>query len=300
MGLKKRRGITLLITLSIIATMLALIGVLFGYLETARQQAISKSAVLQTALLRENLQPLLQRYLKKPSTETLQQFYRLPFSLSDEKGTFTLMLRCSPLLNRIPISWLGKENDPTFQKAYQLARELFDDLAERAELKDPFTLYEMIRGSLQGETPRFGEKEWLKGNTALLGPHVFKRLLDDYRFAADDPNVYKVQWNEYFLMNTFPVKPKQLDKDFLSPALLAYLFQQDPKYIRNNYQPGRLQDFLLENGLAGEMQPYDWLFAKKAPVAMECTAHYSFREREYNFAFDYRNGRIEHFEHQAR
>jgi hypothetical protein len=299
MWLRKRRAVTLLITLSVIATMLALVGVLFGYLETARQKAEYKSATLQASLLRQDLQVLLQKYLKNPSKETLQHFYSSPLVISEEQGKFDLMAHCKPLLGRIPISWLGNDENPKMLQAHQLARELFDSLCEKAELKDPFRLYEMIRLTLRGTLPSFGEAGWLSTFPGLLGPNTFKRILDDYRFIADDPNVYRVPWKDYFLMNTFPVKPRGLDREFLSPELVAYLYGQDLGYVRSNYTRGEIENFLQNNGLEEEAAQYRWLFAQKPPLAFQCTVLYSFREKQYNLTFDYRNGRIEHFAIQA-
>jgi len=85
--LRQRHAVTLLITLSVIAAMLTLIGVLFGYLETARKEAGNKAAILQADLLRSDLQKLLRKYLKgKPSLSTLQRFTIRPFPSMKHRG----------------------------------------------------------------------------------------------------------------------------------------------------------------------------------------------------------------------
>ncbi len=299
MWLKKRRAVTLLITLAVIATMLALVGILFGYLETARRNAEFKSAIVEASLLRQDLQRLLRKYLNSSSKETLRQLYTTPMTISGRDGSFDATVRCGPLLDRIPVSWLGDGGNSTMLRAHQLARELFDSITEKAEMKDPFRLYEMIRLALRGISPVFGEEGWIASRPGLLDAKTFERILDDYRFAADDPNVYRVPWHDYFLMNTVPVTPPGLDREFLTPELLAYLYGLEPDYVRSNYTPGNAEEFLRENGLEGDDERYRWLFAKKPPLLFRCTVFYSFREKQYNFVFDYRNGRMEDFELQA-
>ena len=49
---KMRSGITLLITLSVIATMIALMGVMFKYLDVARARAEIKASLIQSNLIR--------------------------------------------------------------------------------------------------------------------------------------------------------------------------------------------------------------------------------------------------------
>jgi len=277
--------------------MLALVGVLFGYLETARSKGEKKSAILEADLLRDDVRELLAEHLKNnPSKETLQILYSVPLPIYTRGGEFGMTAQCEPLLNRVPITWLGWEEEPKHRRQYRLARELFDRIAEDAELREPETLYEMIVESLKGAHSVFGEKGSLSVKEGTMNRDVFYALLDDYRFRVDDPNIEKAKWNEYFLLHSLATPIEKLDGDFLTKKLVAYLFDQESDVVDAEYTPGELDVFLRSIG--EERSRYNWLMTKKPPPAMHCSIHYRFRELEYNLGFDYRNQRIENFEFQ--
>ncbi len=292
--LRKRRGVTLLVTLAIIAAMLGLVGILFGYLQQARSQASFKAAYIQADLLREDITSFLKGSLKpNPSQQTLQLFYSTPLPIYEEKGEFGMTAHCSALFNRIPLVWLDGKWDPKHPRRSILARKLFDRLSQQAELKEPERLLAMILSALRGKTTRFGIDRWLQGKKDKISLHTFHRLLEDYRFAADDPNVYKVEWEDYFLVEAIDPVPEKIDREFLTPPLVAYLFDQDPALVKEEYRSGNLSEFLASVGEDGER--YAWLFEKNSPAAMECEAIYQFREGTYRLKFDYIAGRIENF-----
>ena len=278
--------------------MLALVGVLFGYLESTRQQAENNAAVIQADLLRSDLQNLLRKYLKEnPSLSTLQTFYDTPIPIYEETGSFGLTAHCEPLLNRLPLGWLGEEALPDPQQRYHLARKLFDTLAKRAELREPGTLYTMIVAALHGEVSSFAADTRFAKRFAGMSPKTFGYLLDDYRFAADDPNVYRVNWRNYFQLRSFRGKfPNEIDKEFLPAELVAFLYDEALETVKELYVPGHFSEYLAESG--AEKKRYSRLFQKKPPLAMHCSILYSFRESQYNVQFDFLGKRIEHFEFQ--
>ena len=292
-----RRGVTLLITLSVIAAMLALIGVLFGYLEQARSHADSKASMIQADLLREDLGQLLAKYLKeKPSASTLKQLYATPLPIYNEKGTFGVLARCRPFLDRIPLVWLGWKENASHRQHHRLARRLFERLSDEAELREPGKLYELILRQLNGIHQEFGNTGNLGQKSGTLTPETFREILDDYRFLADDPRVYRVDWEKYFQIRSSAVPPEGIDKDFLAPAIVSFLFDLDPALVREEYSPGDLDKFLRSVGESAER--YQWLFRNRPAVAMHCNLLYSFREGQYNASFDYLDKRIENFELQ--
>jgi hypothetical protein len=289
-----RSGITLLITLAVIAAMLALIGVLFGYVERARNEADFKGALIQANLLRTDLSDLLKKVLKeKPTKETLQILYATPLFLQTEKGDFTITAHCSPLLNRLRISWLGNFQTKESDKRHQLALQIFEKLTETSEIKDPEYLLALIRDSLMGHTKRFGMKMDPQKEKGIIDLKEFRRILDEYRFARDDANVYRIRWSDYFTF-TNPPEMKGVDGAFLSPSLMAELFELDLPLIQAEYRAGELESFL--DSVGTDAQKYDWLFAKTTVVAMECQGSYTYREQSHPFRFEYIGQRIERFE----
>jgi hypothetical protein len=116
--------------------------------------------------------------------------------------------------------------------------------------------------------------------------------LDDYRFALDDPRVYQISWNDYFAFGTMPAR-KDFDAEFMTPALLASLFEIDPALVREGFTPGNLKDFLDSIGISEAA--YKGIFAKGPVIAMRCRGSYTYREGSYAFHFDYIGKRIERF-----
>jgi hypothetical protein len=290
---KRRRGVTLLITLSVIAAMLALVGVLFGYVDRAREAAAFRSAIIQADLLRSDLEGILTKVLKKdPSLDDLQKLYATPFVLQPHQGDFLLNVHCSPLLNRLPISWLGKAPSEKTRRQYTLALKIFEEITEEAGLRDAPFLLELIQRSLQGSQLRFATEIRLQGGKGIISSSEFQRLLDDYRFARDDPNVYRISWRDYFAFSQAG-KAGKIDAEFITPSLLARLLEVDPLIVREGFVPGKLKDFL--NSIGAEEKPYAWLFSKRPIVAMRCEGSYLYREKPYAFHFDYFGQRIERF-----
>lgn len=281
--------------------MLALIGILMGTISSARTHAARSEALLQSDLLRSDLTRLLEHYLKdRPSKETLSTLYSAPLSLSTEKGNFSLTARCTPLYDRVPIRWLaGEQEDPKQRRRLLLARDLFDRLTEEARIKDPDLLFEKLRIHLSGRHERFGIPDGFRRQKSLgIDRRSLKSLLDDYRFTVDDPNVYRIDWTRYFRLQSPGKETLGLDSDYLTPPLVAYLYDLDDNLVKEEYTPGKLREFLT--GVGEDTRRYHWLFTPAPPkTAMDCRVSYSFREGQYNVHFLYVNRRMENFDVQA-
>ena len=294
---KKRRGVVLLITLSVISAMLVLIGVLFGYLAQARSQAEFKASLVQADLIRKDVGDFLKKYLKdKPSSTALKQLYDTTLAIRSDKGDFSVSVRCRPLLDRIPIVWLGRGKSSIHKRQFELAQSLFERLVDNVDLKEPEKLYNLILQHLKGVHQEFGGAGSLRQKPGSLSEEVFRNLLDDYRFLADDPRVYRINWQQYFQIRSFSVPPEGIDKDFLAPALVSFLYDLDPALIKEEYTPGDLDKFLADVGESSKR--YRWLFETRPSIALHCDLPYGFKEGQYNVSFDYLDKRIENFEFQ--
>jgi len=288
-----RPAITLLITLSVIATMIALMGVMFKYLDVARKKAEVKASMIQANLLSADVSQLLRQTLgKKPSKSTMQTLFETPLGLSAESGEFSMGIRCQPLASRINITWLGLENMAKKQKAYSLASSLFEMLTDKANLRDSALLKEKITAALKpGKNSTFGVPSRINKKKGIITFKKFQELLDDYRFETDDKRVYRIPWQRYF---SFGTSEEKVDGDFASPELLAFLYDVDLNVVRENYQLGALNQFLSEIGES--RAAYKWLFSEKALAVAQCKASYTFRKGSYGFTFNYMHGKVEGFE----
>ena len=288
-----RPAITLLITLSVIATMIALMGVMFKYLDVARDKAEVKASMIQANLLSADVAQFLRQILgKKPSRSTMQTLFETPLGLSVENGEFGLGISCEPLANRVNIAWLGLENMAKEQKAYSLTSSLFETLTDKANLRDSALLKEKIVAALKsGSSHTFGIPSRINEKKGIITFKKFQELLDDYRFETDDTRVYSIPWQRYF---SFGITEQKIDGDFASPELLAFLYDVELNVVRENYQLGALNSFLTEIGES--RGAYTWLFSKKAMAVARCKASYTFRKGNYGFVFNYMHGKVEGFE----
>ena len=288
-----RSAITLLITLSVIATMIALMGVMFKYLDVARTKAEVKASMIQANILSADVAQFLRQILgKKPSKSTMQTLFETPLGLSAESGEFSMGIACHPLADRINITWLGLESSAKNQKAASLASSLFEMLTDKVNLRDAALLREKISAALKpGSSSTFGVPSRINKKKGIITFKKFQELLDNYRFETGDSRVYRIPWQRYF---SFGTSEQKVDGDFASPELLAFLYDVDPNVVTENYQMGALNSFLSEIGESRDA--YRWLFSKKALAVAQCKASYTFRKGNYGFAFNYIEGKVEGFE----
>ncbi len=291
---KMRPAVALLITLAVIASMLALMGVMFGYLGEAKHQAEIKSSVLQANLLRDDIGTLLKQILgKKPSKSRMQLLYKTPLAVSAKNGEFSMAISCKPIANRVNMLWIGMGNKAKYQKKAALAQNLFEMLTGSVNLRDPELLKDKIIAAIRHKnSTKFGQPRRLNEKKGIITFERFKQILDDYRFEVDDPNVYKITWDRYF---TFGIPDGGLDGDFVTPELLAFLYDVDINVVKENLKEGDLDGSLEEMGGFSKAR-YKWLFAKNVVAKAECSVTYSFKSGGYNFKFDYLDGRTGNFE----
>ncbi len=288
-----RSAITLLITLSVIATMIALMGVMFKYLDVARGKAEVKAAMIQANLLSTDVSRFLRQILgKRPSKNTMKTLFETPLSLNAESGEFSMGISCKPLADRINIAWLGLGDGAKNQQAYALASSIFDMLTDKVNLRDAGLLKEKIAAALKsGSGSTFGIPSRINRKKGIITFKKFQELLDDYRFETDDNRVYGIPWQRYF---GFGTHEKKVDGDFISPALLALLYDVDPNVVQEDYTLGELNGFLAEIGESRDT--YKWLFSKNTLAVAQCRGSYTFRKGSYSFTFNYIHGKVEGFE----
>jgi len=272
--------------------MIALMGVMFKYLDVTRGKAEEKAAMIQANLLSADVTQLLRHMLgKKPSKSTMQTLFRTPLGLRAESGEFSMGITCKPLADRINIAWLGLGDRAKDQQIYALASSVFEMLTDNANLRDATLLREKVVAGLKlGSSNTFGTPSRLNKKKGIITFKKFQEILDDYRFEMDDAKVYRIPWQHYF---SFGTEERKIDGDFVSPELLAFLYDVDINVVKEDYMLGSLNSFLSEIGESRDA--YAWLFSKKTLAAAQCRASYTFRKGSYGFAFDYRHGRIEGF-----
>jgi len=297
-----RSGVTLFITLSIIAAMLALLGVVFKYLETARTEAEVKASLIQGNLLYADARSAIRRLLgKTPKNSTYKTFYTTPLAIASQNGEFGAMIHCGPIADRPNIAWMGYDGDRNHQGHFEIAEKIFDKLTDDANLRNPASLHQKILDALKRKRiMRFNILSNINKKKGTISLREFQSILDEYRYEENDDKVDSVPWQTYF---AFGENLGKIDSNFIRPEVLAVIFDIDLRLIQgqDGFEMGdSLKKFLEENGLDTtlyEQKPPQEIFAKQTPIdAMACTVNYGFREGQYAFRFGYIKKRVVNFE----
>jgi hypothetical protein len=301
-----RKGVTLFITLSIIAAMLAVLGVVFTFLGNARTQAEVKASLIQSNLLYTDIKSTLRLLTRKPSVGKYTTLYDTPVAVATRSGEFNVMFHCSPIADRPNIAWLAMDGQRNRQYHFELAEKIFDALVQKANVRDPSLLHQKIVDALKRKKRmRFNILSNINKKKGTISQREFHSILDTYRYEADDDRADGIAWEDYF---AFGDDMGKIDSSFIRPEVLALVFDIDLRLVQGDdgFKRGdSLKDFLEENGL--DLTLYNWkkqvggkvieLFAKKAPVdAMRCLVSYEFRDGQYAFRFDFIEKKAVNFE----
>ncbi|MEA3417778.1 MAG: hypothetical protein U9Q90_00085 [Campylobacterota bacterium] len=297
---KMRKGVVLFITLSVIAAMLALVGVIFSYLEKSKGDASYTAALIQADLLFRDTNDAIKVLLGKAGKDeemrktVLSTLYLAPMTLQPKEGDMFTTIDCQPLDNGVNINWLGYENNDSAQVRFSTVQSIFDDLVEQYALQDAALLLGMIQAEIDTEKSVAAENQSrLEQKKGMITRSLFRKIVRDYQFRADDPAVEQIAWEKFF---SFDRKEIPMDGNYLSAELIAILFGMELATVKEEWFEGDdLQDFVAENG--GDLSRYNKeLFSEKPTERMQCRISYGYQSNTYAFGFDYLEGKAEKFE----
>ncbi len=286
----------LLITLSVMAAMLALVGIAFGYLDNARERASYKSALIESDYLFNAFSDALRSNLgKKPSIDTLKMFYSFPISFSTQNGEFDMTFFCEAESNRIPFAWLAKKNDKRYIRQYEIAKKVFDEISNRAEVKSPERLESMIFAALSGKSGiRYGIESRVPQKKDIMARNELTDILSSYRYLEDDDSVWKIEWEKYFTYEEASGRNRlKIDAEFAPSELMSIILDMDNNYLKDEFKGGELNSFMDNAGI--ERGTYKWLFAEKGVADMVCNGRFGYAEHTYILSFEYRSGNVKGF-----
>jgi len=289
-----RKGFALILTLSVLTVIIALTGVLVGYLDSARKDASSTKAMIQANLYFANIKEILSGFKERKTL--YNTLYLTPLPLQSEEGDFSLMLSCRPQDNGININWLGFGNDPVMQKQYNVVQKVFDRLVQQYALRDPVLLQEMILRQIEPTRTTAEEQRRLRQKNGIISYEEFEHILSRYQFETDDANVGKVAWRKYFTFHAVSKDPKEnlIAGDYLSKALLSVLFDIDAASLDEEWVEveGALKALLTRYGIAFDRS----LFSESFIDRSVCEVRYGYEGAEYMFWFVDTEGEVKDFE----
>ena len=289
----QRKGIALFITLSVIATIIALVGVVFVYLDEAREDAGKTTALVQGNLYYADIIELFNKF--KDKKDLFTTLYLSPVPLVSEDGRFSMMLSCRPLANGININWLGLEYDPKMLLQYNTATDIFDVIVENYSLKDGERLKEMLLEEIGGKERFIPQKQSrLYQKKGIISYRQFEAILSRYRFEVDDPKAGRVPWKKFF---AFSPTAEKIDGAYISPELIALMFNIDIALAKEEWIEGEtnLKTFVQNSGTE-EYNPKLFVKEKAFLEHVECEVSYAYNEERFNFRFVDIEGDVKDFE----
>ncbi len=295
-----RKGVVLFITLSVIVAMLTLVGVIFSYLDRAKQNTSYSGAIIQSNLFLADTSRAIEKILKrvgndKAKRETiLTTLYSAPMTLQpDESGLF-ITVECRPLDNRVNINWLGYENNSSMELQYTIAQELFDTLVDRYSIDNPSLLLESILLAISGERV---ESSRLKKRAGIVTLSQLEEIVREYQLQNGDRGVEKIRWESFF---GFDRDATLIDGNYISAELLSAIFDIDVALVKDEWFEGdNLREFVVSSG--GDISKYNKkIFSPKLIERIHCSVMYSYLDEVYSFGLDYLEERSEKFEFYAK
>lgn len=296
MGAKKRQGFALMVTLSVLAVIIALTTVLLSYFEEAQDEAGSTKALIQADVYYTDIITIFQSIEDK---KTLFSFlYRTALPIQDPDEKFAMVLECKALNRGVNVNWLGLSQNTERSALYNVAQNLFDFLVQEYGIQDPTRLLEILLEEITDNDNLITDTQRrLHQKKGIMSYQQFEALLARYQFEVDDENIGLVPWEKYF---TFSTGADKIDAAYSSAELIAYLFEIDLSLTSewvNSMELDRpsLQDFVEQSG--GEYAQSQNVLADKTFLdATECSVSYRFAKDQYRFRFEYIQGEAKHFE----
>jgi hypothetical protein len=290
-----RKGFALLITLSVLTVVIALTAVMMGYLDSARRDAVNTKALIQANLYFVDIKKVFMSVKDKKSFYKV--LYQTPIPLQSENDVFSVLLDCKPMDNGININWLGQGNNPKTKVQYTMAQKVFDTLVQSYDLADPTRLEEILLQSMSGGNgyDRDEMQSRLHQKNGIISYQQFTQLVEKYQFETDDRNVGRIKWKDYFVFN--PVKKgkksNMISGDYLSPALVAILFDIDEESVKEIWSgsQGSLRKLLTQFGIDYDKK----LFTEKITERAVCEVMYKYQTKQYYFTFRDIEGEVKDF-----
>ncbi len=294
---KRKTGIALLTTLTVIAMIISMMAVSFSYLDQAKKGAAETSALTQANILYGNTNEILKRFFpaKADNSAKLKMIYSIPLMISDEESGFALTLTCQPLMLGVPINWLDQDSSSLVPEQSTLAKDVFTYIMDFYHIKNPTELENIIQQAITGKTLDEEHVARLKIQKGIISEQQFHKILKNYVFKYDDIKALDIPWNKYFSFLKVNKRTK-IDGQFPSAEFVSAAFEIPLEIVKDSWILGEstLSTFLNDNGIVANLNKE--IYAAKALNALSCEQTFLYQEERYGFKFNYIEGRSSNFE----
>jgi hypothetical protein len=287
-----RKGFALLLTLSILAIVIALSSVLVEYISKVDKNTIKTKALLQSDILYSDIQRVLKNFSSKKE-ELYQTLYTtpMPFTLPDNR--FSVLLKCKPLANGININWIAYDQNDKMQNRVSLVYKVFDYIVQKYEIQNANKLIDMLTSYIKNSQDIYGNN---KANiNEILSKDEFETIIFNYFLEENDNSVINVPWDKFFVFN--PIKSNTnnniIDANYMSVELISALFDIDTASLEEEWsEGGDLKQLLSNYGITLNDKIY---YTKFYPYS-RCEVYYDYKSERFRFDFDDIDNEVKNFE----
>jgi hypothetical protein len=280
--------------------MLTLVGVIFSYLDRAKENTSYSGAIIQSNLFFADTSRAIDKILKRVGNDRakretiLTTLYSAPMTLQPNESGLFITVECRPLDNRVNINWLGYEDNSSMELQYSIAQELFDTIVDRYSIDNPSLLLESILLAIKGDIV---EGSRLRSRAGIVRLSQLEEIVREYQLQSGDRGVGEIRWESFF---GFDKEATLIDGKYMSAELLSAIFDIDVALVKDEWFEGDdLREFVVSSG--GDISKYNKkIFSPKLIERIHCSVMYSYLDEVYSFGLDYLEERSEKFEFYAK
>ena len=283
-----KRGFTLMITLSVLAVIIALTMVLLSYFTKVKEDAAMTKSLIQANVYYADVVT----ELKKIGGAV--KIYNKSSAFRSDNGRFSLSLSCKPLSAGVNINWLAMDGKEGKQHLFEVSQTLYETLMQNYTLEDPSRLLEMLLQEIKtGQKFIKQEQSRLMQKNGIISYQQFSDIISRYETEVDDLKVAILPWKKYF---SFYDKAEKINIEQSSMELISFLFDIDINSVREwkamTEDRPSLKVFVENNG-ANYNDMKNLFKDKKSLGESRCEVRF---DEGYRFTFDYIDGEAKYFE----
>jgi len=290
----KKNGIALFITLAVLASILSIVAVSFSYIDKARADSGSVSALIEANLLYTNTTQSLKTLVPKgkENRDILKILYVTPIILKDSTSNSSIDIKCRPIMAGIPINWLKTEyNEQTRQK---IANDVLERILQNNRLKEVNRFKEILFSHIDPAL-NDGLSEEKGKRFGVFSTSQMNAIKQEYSLKYDDEDIFKIPFERYFSFADID-KNSTIDGVFITPEAISAIYDM-PLSLASGWKADgseTLDNFIALNAPTSNVDKR--LFSSKAQNALHCEEHFGYRNNTYRFSFNYIEGRVNNFE----
>ncbi len=281
-----KKGIALIITVSVIAIISALILAMVTEFDKSMKQTSTLQSLNQKQLVIKKLYKSLKSLSSQITTpEALDALLLAPLSFSDETGEFSLDVSFSSLYAKLNINAMLEAKGSVKSRYSRFLYNLFN----LKQLNDPDLMIALLADTIDSDTfDRYPESEVTRlesdfSNGAIFKYQTLNRLSRIYYKRTHDEQIQTIEWQDYFYLGERDDN-QSLDCNYLSWEMLDIL-ELKAEGTRGLDMPScaKLARDQNETLSRYNIKP----FSKGAPYWLHLKARYTIEGKKGGFEADY-------------